>query len=254
MTKKTTAQSAPDEHWIRTRQTILRGLKNQVTLRLGPEPKEIVKYRKKVEREFAKAFVHASKRDLLAKVASADLIFGADFHAYGQAQRTHLKILKDRPVANRPLAIALEAFAVEHQTLLDQFVLGQIDEAELLKKTNWQESWGFPWENYRPIVLFARNSGYALLAVGTVSLKATLQEREQRAADVLNAFFELNRSKKENPQVYCLFGELHLGADGLPKLCAKALGSRKIKILTIHLNSEQIYFRLAQQQRASRWM
>ncbi len=241
MTNKRARKSSSDQQLLSARKTMLRGLKRQVAQRLGPEPSEIRRFRLQLDRELAQAFKISNKTELLKELSQADIVCGGDFHAYSQAQRTHLKIIKDR-VSKRPLVIALEAFASEAQLYLDQYVAGKITERTLLTKSHWQKKWGFPWENYRALVEYAREHKCKILAVGTSSSKAGLRAREEVAARVIAAHISSNR-KKAKPQVYCVFGELHLGSKSLPNAIQEKLPS--LRVMTVHLNPEPLYFSLA---------
>jgi hypothetical protein len=241
VTNTSARKTTSDLDWLSARQTMLKGLKRQVARRLGPEPSEIRRFRQRLDRELNKPFKISSKRELLKELLHADIICGGDFHAYGQAQRTHLKIIKDR-VAKRPLVIALEAFSPEGQEHLDNYVAGRLDEKSLLKKTKWESNWGFPWENYRSLVEYARENKIPILAIGTSTVSANLKIREEAAARVLANYFS-RKNLKVKPQIYCIFGELHLSQESLPKAIVEK--TEDLKILTIHLNPEPLYFSLA---------
>lgn len=231
-----------DPQWLRVRESLLKHIKERVRRRLGAEPDAIRAYARRWERELRAPWELSSKRDLVAKVEEADLVFGGDFHAFSQAQRTHLKILKALS-GKRKLVIALEAFAPRHQGLLDRYVRGEIDEAELLRRSRWKSHWGFPWENYRPLMEFARQNHHGILAVGSHSRDETLKEREAAAALSLRRFYE--GKANSNTLVYMVFGDLHLASRHLPRLVDKVLGELAPRRVTIHLNSEWLYFELA---------
>ena len=236
--------------------------------RLGPEPREVLEYRKAHDRELGRRFQLATKSELLTEISQAEIFFGGDFHALGQAQRTHLRILRSLDL-RRPLVLALEAFPHTCQEQLDQFMSGQLSIDRLPEAVNWEKIWGFPFENYRPILEFAFKHRIRLIALN--DLGRTLKQRDRLAAKILER--ELNptsdpgrkpnqpsthqtknvRSKNSQakngevpPLVYVIFGELHLAHAHLPLALEKSLG-RPVESVTLYINSSRIYFQLARQ-------
>lgn len=235
-----------DVQWLRVRESLLRQIKEQVRRRLGPESKAIMAYMRHWEQEMRADWRIADKRTLVAAVAGADLVFGGDFHAFSQAQRTHLKILKALP-GDRGVVLALEAFAPKHQPLLDAYSCGEIEEGELLRRSRWKSHWGFPWENYRPLAEFARERGYRLFAVGSDARSESLRAREVAASRSLKALFAKLEHSFPKPVVYVIFGDLHLSSKHLPMIAHAELEGIVERIVTIHLNPERLYFELARQ-------
>jgi len=165
----------------------LRKTQAQVRARLGPEPREVLEYRKAHDRELGRRFQLATKSELLTEISQAEIFFGGDFHALGQAQRTHLRILRSLDLS-RPLVLALEAFPHTCQEQLDQFMSGQLSIDRLPEAVNWEKIWGFPFENYRPILEFAFKHRIRLIALN--DLGRTLKQRDRLAAKILER--ELN--------------------------------------------------------------
>ena len=246
----------------------MRKTQAQVRARLGPEPREVLEYRKAHDRELGRRFQLATKSELLTEISQAEIFFGGDFHALGQAQRTHLRILRSLDLS-RPLVLALEAFPHTCQEQLDQFMSGQLSIDRLPEAVNWEKIWGFPFENYRPILEFAFKHRIRLIALN--DLGRTLKQRDRLAAKILER--ELNPTsdpgRKPNqpsihqtknvqsknsqvkngevrPLVYVIFGELHLAHAHLPLALEKSLG-RPVKSVTLYINSSRIYFQLARQ-------
>ncbi len=234
---------AADRQWLRVRESLLRQLKEQVSRRLGPEPEAIRSYARRWEREMRAPWKVSGKDELIAAVERADLVFGGDFHAFAQAQKTHLKILEALPTG-RQVVLALEAFAPRHQALLDAYVSGRLPEGELLRRSRWKAHWGFPWENYRPLAEFARERGARLLAVGSSERGESLKAREFAAARALRRFVAAGE-RPEGALVYMVFGDLHLASGHLPKVVEDELQGVFRRAVTVHLNPERLYFALA---------
>ncbi|MES2966030.1 MAG: ChaN family lipoprotein, partial [Bdellovibrionota bacterium] len=222
----------------------MRQLKVEVTRRMGPEPLDVRAYTRRYERELAKPWKVSSKAELLKAVENAEIVFGGDFHALGPAQRTHLKILRSLS-DDRPVVVGLECFSIGAQKWLDLFMSGKIGVEALRKKSGWDEDWGFPWENYRPLFEIAKRRKWSLVALNTSGGKGKrtakqLESREKNAAKVID------RAMRATPGAlfYVVFGDLHLAKSHLPR----ALRDRGLEFrdVTIHLNSERIYLDLAE--------
>lgn len=216
----------------------------------------------------------ASKSELMVEIGRADIVYGGDFHALGQAQRTHLKILRALS-DDRPVVLALECFSIRAQKWLDFYSRGEIQIDELRVKAKWDRNWGFPWENYRPLLELAKRRGWGLLALnlpddsiaktksrrgGSGRAKKTtrtnpssgvrdagersdLRLRDAKAAEVLHEA----RARRPDALYYVLFGDLHLAPAHLPREVRKASGRRRPQDLVIHLNPDRVYFQLASQ-------
>ena len=232
----------PDPVWIRARHDLLARLKAEVRARVGPEPPDLASYNELYEREFEVRWRPVEKEELLACVEKADIVYGGDFHALGQAQRTHLRILRSLP-EGRPVILALECFAESAQKWLNRYLLGDITLEELREKSDWDRSWGFPWDNYRHLLELAKRRGFELLALNESSRKlhGNLKAREKTAAKLIAAA----RARAPGAIIYVIFGDLHLSAKHLPALVRARAKGVSLREVTVHLNSERIYFQLA---------
>lgn len=223
----------------------LRKIRTEVRRLEGSQPPDVVQYQRIYKRELNNKIRVSSKNKLLSKVKKAGVILGGDFHAFAQSQRAHLRIL--RSLKNHELILALEMFPTNIQPLLDDFMAGRVTEGGFLKKISYSETWGFAWENYRPLLEHARLNKipvYGLNIPLNQRSKSNLRHRDLHAAKVLAGL------KKNFPEklIYSLFGDLHLAKPFLPRQLKKILEKESLptEILTIFQNSEEIYWKLAQ--------
>lgn len=239
----------PDPKWIRERYDLLQSIRGEVKKRLGDEPHEVKRYLAVYERELRRRWRVSSKAELLTQIEASEIVYGGDFHAFGQAQRTHLKILRSLAVA-RPVVLGLECFNKKYQKWLDLFSEGSISIDELRRETKWDAEWGFPWEHYKPLFELAKRAGFRLLALNTRGGKSSrkkrqgkeLQRRDQAAAQIIK------RAHLRDPSalIYVIFGDLHLSQHHLPRAVREELSERsRLRDLIVHINSEHIYFQLA---------
>src|SRR5215470_10785309 len=93
--------------WLQTRKNLLDQVKSQVQIRLGPLPESLRQYAKSLDKDFRGAWRPALKRELDGAVAKAKVVLSADFHAYAQSQKAHVRLLRDLP-DSRAVVLALE--------------------------------------------------------------------------------------------------------------------------------------------------
>lgn len=237
-------ETLPDLQWLNEKKAILERIKAQVRLYLGDEPSDVRLYAQAYKRDIERPWQISSMELLKAQLLDAEVVFGGDFHPFSQAQRSHLRILRDLQ-KEKEIVLGMECFFAKHQKALDQFVSGELEEAKFLKKIKWDEEWGFPWSHYRPLVDFAKKHKIKVLALNLeqeARSGKSLHERDYFAADLIAESLEKNPDKVH----YVLFGDLHIAENHLPK-CLKKQFKTDAQIVNIYLNSESIYFALAEQ-------
>ena len=233
------AQSSLD--WFNTRKQILKSIKQRVTKILGNPGLELQFYAKQYDREIRRSWKVSSKQKLVNKINTSDIVFGADFHAHAQAQRTHLRILRSLST-QRKITLALECFESRDQKIIDLYMNGKISEKKFLNKISWNKKWGFSWQHYKPLLQLAKDREYKVIGLNkyyAYTNRHTLANREQHAANILAE----NVKTSEGELVYVIFGELHLSNKHLPTKFEKAL-KRKVSATVIFQNVEKIYFDL----------
>jgi uncharacterized iron-regulated protein len=85
-----------------------------------------------------------------------------DAPADHEAQRAIAAALIAR---GEPVAIGMEMFQRPFQAPLDAYVAGSIDEAELLRATEWEERWSMDFGLYRAILELARDARAPVIAL-----------------------------------------------------------------------------------------
>ncbi len=232
-----------DREWIKARRALLKSVKEDVRLRLGAMPEDLVAYEIEARKMARGRYRISSKSEVMAEVESADIVYGGDFHAHGPAQRTHFKILRHL-APERPVVLALECFDYRAQKHVDLFLTGKIDLEKLKKRVKWVEQWGFPFENYKSLIELARRRGWKIRAIGLpADLTAGtggLDRQDSMTAKALKKIM-LN---SPNALIYVLIGELHL--THLPeKVRREFRTARRLREVAIHINTESVYFQLA---------
>lgn len=228
--------------WLQTRKNLLEQVKAQVQIRLGPPPASLRQYAKNLQRDFRGGWRPTSARDLEKAIAKARIVLSADFHAYAQSQRAHIRLLRDY-VGERPVTLALECVDHTKEEAVRRFLIGDLSEEKLLHAMDWQKNWGFPWEHYRPLFELARDRGFTIRGLGNFRMTGLAQRDSWTAQKLLQL-----RRQDPNALIFAVMGEWHLASGHLPKRLRSRLKSSG-DVLVIHQDAEQLYFKLAAKNR-----
>ncbi|MCB9026810.1 MAG: ChaN family lipoprotein [Bdellovibrionaceae bacterium] len=228
--------------WIKARKKLLTQLKSQVFAIQGRD-REIDAYAKNYKYEFLGKWQPSSTRDLILELSQQKLVLGGDFHAFSQAQRTHLRILRDWP-KKRQLVLALECIEAKHQKYLELFMKDEISEKEFLRLCQWSDHWGFSWSHYKPLFEFAKTQGIPVFAVNRYYKKRSLTSLVNRDLFAAKKITKLIQKFPE-ATIYTIFGDLHLASNHLPNYIKEVIGKPQFKMAQVFLNSERLYFQLA---------
>lgn len=230
------------KQWLTIRHDLYAQIRKRVELLLGKTPPSFARYQESYERSFLVKWKASSKEDLLFSIEHSKVILMADFHALQQSQKAHLRVLQALPKKTLGV-LAVEFFEQRHQESVDAYIAGEISEKELLSRVEWQKSWGFPWEHYRPLLRWAQKHRWPVLCLnhltGSQSV-ASLQMRDRKAA---SRILEVHR-KHPQRKIFVVFGDLHLASDHLPKELLRGGVLKEREVTSIFQNSERIYFQL----------
>ncbi len=105
------------------------------------------------------------QQQILQGLLPANIVYLGEVHDRSQDHQDQLAIIKYLYQKNPRLAIGLEMFQKPYQGSIDKYLAGQISEAELLTQTEYQQRWGFPWENYAPLLRFAKEHQLPVIAL-----------------------------------------------------------------------------------------
>ena len=113
---------------------------------------------------FSPSLTHA---EIISELTKADIVYLGETHDRPADHEAQLAIITALHQHDPQVAIALEMFQRPYQPVLDQYLAGSINEAELREKTEYDTRWGFDWEYYAPILRFAKAHQLPLLALNT---------------------------------------------------------------------------------------
>ncbi len=103
--------------------------------------------------------------DLIKRIADKRVVFVGESHDRFEDHINQLAVIDGLHVLDKPLVIGMEFFQQPFQEYLDAFIAGEIDDAELLRKTEYFDRWRFDYRLYRPILHYAREHGIPLVAL-----------------------------------------------------------------------------------------
>ena len=214
------------------------------------ESKHITKYRKIYIDEVSSYESISSKAELLADAETANIIYCGDFHTLRRSQYSAIKILRHLVEKKRKIYLGLEMVPTKYEYTANDFVENKIDEQTFLQKINYDQIWGFPWENYAQLFEFARNNHIPIVGLNTPDGGTNLlSQRDEFAAD------RIVQCLKNDPNavVFCLYGDLHVASKHIPTEVNKEVekvGLKKPKTMTVFQNSSEIYWKLLEQNMA----
>lgn len=226
--------------WVKIKRELYQHVYGQVQSRWGRVGNQIHVYRKKYEQENLRPWKLSHREELFDRINESQVIVLGDFHSLHQSQRSHLRLLKN--FKHNEFKIAVECICIQHQKYLDQFLQGDIEAKDFLKKVNWKKNWGFPWEHYEEIFLFAKQKKIKMVALNDLKLmnfKDSLAKRDKIAAKIIQ-----QELIKGSEPIFIIYGESHLTSKIFFEFGKK---NKNIEVLKIFQNIDDIYFQLMDQ-------
>ena len=133
---------------------------------------------------------------LIPRLADRRVVFVGEAHDRYEDHLNQLAIIRGLHQRGADLAIGMEMFQQPFQAALDAYIAGEIDEDEMLRRTDYFERWRFDYRLYRPILRLAREQGIPVVAlnlereittkVGDGGLEALSAEERARIPAVID--------------------------------------------------------------------
>jgi uncharacterized iron-regulated protein len=128
------------------------------------------------------------QQKILQELQPANIIYLGEVHDRAPDHQNQLAILRQLQQKNARVAVGLEMFQKPFQPVIDRYLAGQISEAELLQQTEYQKRWGFPWDNYAPLLRLAKEQQLPVIALN-VPTEITRKVAKQGLAGLTAAEF-----------------------------------------------------------------
>jgi uncharacterized iron-regulated protein len=108
-----------------------------------------------------------SPAQLAAQLKGVGILFVGEEHTNQDFHDVQLQAIRLLHESGRPVIIALEMFPYTEQATLDRWIGGNYTEEGFLSLGNWYGNWGYHWNFYRDIFLYAREHGLRMVAVNS---------------------------------------------------------------------------------------
>lgn len=102
---------------------------------------------------------------LIDELNKVDLIAVGEQHDSVVHHQMQLQIIKSLFALDERLGVGMEMFQRPYQSVINRYFAGEISEAEFLKQTEYAKRWGYDWQLYREIVVFAKRNNIPLAAL-----------------------------------------------------------------------------------------
>jgi uncharacterized iron-regulated protein len=104
--------------------------------------------------------------ELAARLDGVKLLFVGESHTDIEFHNVQLRVIRELHARGRQVLVGLEMYPVPEQPSLDRWNSDQtLTEEGFLTESHWYKNWGYHWNYYRDIFLFARASGIPMYGV-----------------------------------------------------------------------------------------
>ena len=104
-------------------------------------------------------------RDLAVELADTGLVILGESHTSMEFHKVQLRVIEELDRAGRKVLIGLEMYPYPQQIHLDHWCDGLLTERGFVELSHWYDNWGYNWNYYREIFIFARDHGIRLHAL-----------------------------------------------------------------------------------------
>ncbi|PSB58014.1 ChaN family lipoprotein [Chamaesiphon polymorphus] len=109
----------------------------------------------------------SQQQQIVAQLKTANVIYLGETHDRPIDRQHQLSIIQALFQHNPQVAIGMEMFQRPAQPLLDRYLAGKITAAELRVQSEFDKRWGYKWEDYAPILEFAKANRLPVIALNT---------------------------------------------------------------------------------------
>ena len=106
-------------------------------------------------------------QEMARRLSDVGLLFIGETHTNIDAHNVQLRVIQELHRAGREVMVGLEMFPATQQASLNAWIDGFFTEAGFVAQADWYKYWGYRWEYYREIFLFARDNGIRMYGVNT---------------------------------------------------------------------------------------
>ena len=207
--------------------------------------KTILAYSAEFEKTLPRRITRSTQSEILEQMRQKRFILYGDFHTLRQSQRGLLRLIRAYVEKYRTskIVLALEMFKAKDQAALDAYLAEELEESDFFTHISYHSEWGFPWQNFRMILDYAKQKGMRVIGINSDNAgRDSLTERDQFASEILAKAALVYPDHK----IVCLIGEYHLADKHLPMALKCELKRQRIpaSVLRILNNIDEYYFKI----------
>jgi uncharacterized iron-regulated protein len=178
------------------------------------------------------------------EIVHAEVVLVADYHALPSSQRYLASLIRDPELHRRPLVLGVETIFSRDQHIVDEWLRGEIDEAEFRQRIRFDLDWGYDWTPFYELLSAARDHAVGLYGLDCMPREdlRKIGARDRHAAEKIAEI----RGRHPDALVLVLFGESHLAPRHLPAQVRERLP--KARMLTALQNVDALYWHAAGEQ------
>lgn len=122
--------------------------------------------------------------ELAARLDDVRLLFLGESHTEAEFHRVQLEVIRELHTRGRQVLVGLEMYPVPEQPSLDHWSSDKsLTEEGFLAESHWYKNWGYHWNYYRDIFVFARANGIPMFGVNLP--RAAVQTIRMQGFDAL---------------------------------------------------------------------
>ncbi len=106
-----------------------------------------------------------SPPQLAERLAGVDMLVIGESHTDIESHNVQLRVIQELHRAGRQVLVGLEMFPYTQQEHLDRWAKKMLSENDFVESAEWYKYWGYHWNYYRDIFLFARDNGVRMFGV-----------------------------------------------------------------------------------------
>lgn len=187
------------------------------------EPEALVRYEREYRAEVASRSEELTPLpDVDDRLAGSRLTLFGDTHTERSSQTNTVEALRAMRAGDGPVTLVIEFIDRSFQAEVDAYLAGELDVEALRERVQYDEHWGFSWENYRLVLEGARRLGAGLLLVENHLERHELDQRDREIV----AWTMAHRARHPDTRYLVAYGSYHVlgrghladlfAAEGLP--------------------------------------
>jgi uncharacterized iron-regulated protein len=104
-------------------------------------------------------------QQLVDRLRGVRLLLIGEEHTNMDIHRIQARVIRELVASGRKVSIGLEMYPYTEQGSLDEWRDGLLTEDGFVRLSHWYDNWGYNWDYYRDIFLFAREHGIGMYAL-----------------------------------------------------------------------------------------